>query len=57
MSKPTVQIGLNELCFLGKGDQFVREKCLYLKRSGTGCKKFQKVHPEPFLTNFQLENF
>ena len=43
MTKPTVRMGSNEVCHLWKGDQFLRGKCLYLKRSGMGCKKFQRV--------------
>ena len=32
----------------------LRDKCLYLERSGIGCKLFHGVHPETFLTDFQL---
>ena len=39
---------------LRKGWKFLREKCLYLKRSGIGCKKFQRVQFEPFLINFKF---
>ena len=54
MTKPTIRIGSKELHLFWKGDQFLREKFHDLKRSGIGCKKFQKMHPEPFLTNFQF---
>ena len=54
MNEPTVQIGSNEMFFFEKGDQFPREKCLYLKKSGISCKNFQRVHPQPFLANFQF---
>ena len=54
MSEPTFKIGSNELCFLGKDDQILREKCLYLERSGIGCKEFQRGHPKPFLKKFHL---
>ena len=32
----------------------LRDKCLYLERCGIGCKLFHGVHPETFLTDFQL---
>ena len=53
MTKHTVRIGSVKLHLFRKGNQFLREKCLYMKRSGIGCKKFQRVHTEPFLTSFQ----
>ena len=57
-TEPTGRIGLNELCLLWKGDQFLREECLYLKWSGFVCNKFQSVLVEPFLTYVQfLRNF
>ena len=54
LTKTTVWIFSNEVCLLWKGDQFLREKFLYLKQSGIGCKKFQRVHPKPFLKIFQF---
>ena len=58
MTEATVQIFSNELLLLWESDQFLREKCFYLERSGIGCKKYQRVYPEQFLTNFQfLEEF
>ena len=53
-TEPTARISSNELCLLWKSAQFLREKCLYLKPSCIDCKKFQRVHPEPFLTSFQF---
>ena len=41
-----------ELFILCKGERVLRDKCLYLERSGIGCKKFQRVHPELFLVPF-----
>ena len=58
MTEPTIQIGLNELCLLIQNDQCLREECLYLKEFGISCRKFEKVYPKWFLTNFQfLEEF
>ena len=54
MNDPSVGIGANELCVLRKGEQYRRGKFIDLKFSSIGCKKFQRVHREPFLTNFQL---
>ena len=54
MTNPSVQFGSNELCLLWKGDQYGREKFLYLKGSSIGWKKFERAHPEPFLTAFQF---
>ena len=51
MTKPTVRIFSKELCLLWKGDQFLREKFLYLKQSGSDSKMFQMVHAKTFLTN------
>ena len=39
---------------LCKADEMLRDKCLYLERCGIGCKLFHGVHPETFLTDFQL---
>ena len=58
MTKPTVEIHSNELYLFWKSDQFLRENFIYLKWSGIGCKKFQRVHHEQFVINFQfLEEF
>ena len=46
MVERSVRTGSNELSFLWKDDQLLRGKRLYLKTSGIGCKKFQRVHPE-----------
>ena len=54
MTDPSVQFGSNELCLLWKGDQYCREKFLYLKGSSIGWKKFERVLPEAFLTSFQF---
>ena len=54
MTKPSVRIGTNELCFLWKGDQFLKYKFLYFKKYGTGYRMLQIVHPEPLLTNLQF---
>ena len=54
MTDPTIRIGSDELCLLWKGDQFLRRKCFYLRRSGISCKKFERGHPEQFLVNFQF---
>ena len=59
MTVPAVRIGSNELysnelSLLWKGDQFLREKCFYLKQSVIGCIKFQKVHPEPSFDKFSV---
>ena len=47
----SVRIDSYKLCLLCKTDQILRDKCLSLKRPGIGCKKFQRLHPEPFLTS------
>ena len=58
MSDASAGIGSDELCLLWKGNQYLRGKFLYLKQSSIGCKKFQIVLPEPYLTNFRfLSNF
>ena len=54
MTEPSVRTDSNELRLLWKADQYRREKFLYLKGSSIGWKKFQRVHPKPFLTNFQF---
>ena len=54
MTEPTVRIFSNELCLLWKSDQFLREKFLYLKQSGSDSKMFEMVRSKPFLTNFQF---
>ena len=52
MTDLSLRIGSNELCIFWKGDQCLWGKSLCLKRSSIDCKKFQRAHPEPFLTNF-----
>ena len=54
MTDAFVLICSNELCLLWKGDKYLRGKFPCLKRSSIGCKKFQRVHPEAFLTNFKF---
>ena len=54
MTDPTVRIGSKKLCLLQQGDQYCAANFLYLKRSSIGLEKFQRVHPEPFLTTFQF---
>ena len=54
ITEPIGRIGLNELCPLWKGGKFCGEIFLCFKRSLIGCIKFQMVHAEPFLTNFQI---
>ena len=54
MTDPTFQVGLNDVCLLWKGDQFFREKNPYLKRCDISCKKFQRVHREPFFDKFSV---
>ena len=54
MTDLSAQAGSNELRFFWKGDQCLWRKSLYLKWSSIGCKKFQRAHPEPFLTNFRF---
>ena len=54
MTDPSVRISSNELCFLWKSDQFLREKFLYLKRSSIGCKKFQTDHPKTIFRKFSF---
>ena len=53
---PPVQIDEedDEVCLLCWGDQFLRKKCLYLERSAIGCKKSQRLHPEPFSKIFRF---
>ena len=53
LSNPSVRTDSQELSIHCKRDQVFRDKCLYLEKSGIDWKKFQKLHPEPFLTNFQ----
>ena len=43
-----------QLCLHWKWNQVLRDKCFYLDRSSNGCKKFQRVHRKPFLTNFHF---
>ena len=52
MTDASVQIGSTELHFLQNGNQDLRGKFLYLKRSTICSKKFQRVHLEPILTSF-----
>ena len=54
----SVRIALSKLCLLCNDDQCLRGKFLYFKLYSIGCKKFQKVHPDLFLTIFRfLSNF
>ena len=53
----TFRICSNEPCLLRKGGQLLRGRFLYLKQSGIGCKKFQRVHPKhifSFLRDFSI---
>ena len=52
MIDASVQIGSKELCLLWKCKIYLRGKIVYVKRTRIGCIKFQRRHPEPFLTNF-----
>ena len=54
MSEPTFRIDSNELWLFGNCGQFVREKCLYLKRSGIGWKKFKEVTLKHFWKIFSF---
>ena len=54
MTDPSVEIGSNELCLFWKGEKYLRQKFIYLKRSSISCKKFWRVHPKTFLRNFQF---
>ena len=38
--------------FYAIGSRNLKGNCFYLKGCGIGCKTFQRVHPEPFLTSF-----
>ena len=49
-----VAIGLNKLSLFWNVEQCLRRKFLNLKRSSIGWKKFQWVHSEPFLTDYEL---
>ena len=54
VTDPFARIGSNELRPLGKGNQYLGAKFPYLKLSNIGCRKFRRVLPEPFLTNFKF---
>ena len=49
-----VRIASYEMGILCQGGWGLRDDCLYLEQFGIGSKKFQKIHPEIFLTYFLI---
>ena len=53
-SADPVHIGSYKVWILYKGDQVLRNDCLYLKSSGFGWKNLRRKNPEPLWTKFQF---